>query len=128
MNELLRSLLESLEAVGKEHPELFDSDVRHAMSNAIVDGFVRGHGVEAVPTGFGMFSVEADAKVHQAIEAYVVSACRLASEIGIKRFQDRLAAVQNSEVRTCCGSDYDDFLGHSAAEQFDSVGNVIGMQ
>lgn len=125
MNELLRHLLESLETIANQHPELFDSDVREAMSDAVVDGFVRGRGIEAVPDSFAMFSVEADAWVRKVIEEYVVSANRIASEVGLKSFPDRLAAVQNPKVRTSFGSDYEDFLGHSPADCFDSVGNVI---
>ena len=34
-------LLNRLEAIGKNHKELFDSDVRQEMSNAIMEGFVR---------------------------------------------------------------------------------------
>jgi hypothetical protein len=53
-------------------------------------------------------------------------ACAKASEIGLSRFHDRLAAFQNPNVVSEEGSFLDDFLGYAAPEAFDASGDVIG--
>ncbi|HEX5105337.1 MAG TPA: hypothetical protein VFV87_16075, partial [Pirellulaceae bacterium] len=41
MDEILLALLIRLEAIGDEHEELFDSEVRERMGNAVFHGFVK---------------------------------------------------------------------------------------
>ena len=86
MRNALKRLLDRLDAIGVEHEELFDSDVRQRMSNAVLDGFVRNRQKYNVPHDFGMFSTEANAAVMGAIAEFIVTAKRTADELQIKSF------------------------------------------
>ncbi len=124
MEDILLELLKKLEAIGEKHEELFDSDVRQRMSNAVLDAFVRQS--SAVPEDFGLYSSEANSEVHAALEHYVSEANARASVLGLSRFADRLAALQNRLVRTPGQkNDFDDFFGYSPPEAFDEAGRVI---
>jgi len=125
MKDILKNLLDRLEVIGEDHEELFDSDVRQNMSNAIVEGFVRHRQAYTVPDDFGMFSEEANEDVKSAIAQYITDASERAVEMGLHRFHDRLNGVQDGSVRSFGGNDYDEFLGHSPSEFFDESGNVI---
>src|SRR6516164_4503770 len=107
MDEELRELLERLEEIGDDHPELFDSDVRQAMSNALVDGLARLKPGFNLPVTLGMFSGDADEKVRTAIQTFLDVARRLAIEKGLATFHQRLAAIQNPAVVTEGGNDFD---------------------
>lgn len=128
MDDILKNLLDQLEGIGEDHEELFDSEVRQYMSNAIVQAFVRSQQDYSVPDNLGMFSDEANNAVKSAIVQYIADASRKADEIGLQRFHDRLLAVQDGSVRSYGGNDYDEFLGHSQPEFFDENGNVIRTQ
>jgi hypothetical protein len=125
MKDTLKSLLDHLQTIGENHEELFDTDVRQNMSNAIVDGFVRHRHDYIVPDDFGMFSKEANRAVKAAIAQYIAAAIQKADEMELTGFHERLNAVQDSSVRSFGGNDYDEFLGHSPAEFFDQDGIVI---
>lgn len=125
MDELLRKLLSRLALIGDEHEELYDSDVSQAIGNAVMDGFVRAEAGYAIPTEFGMYSLEANAAVRAAVADYVAAANAIASELGIGRFHERLELVQNRNVRTQDGHDYEYFMGHSPPDFYDASGHVI---
>lgn len=128
MRDALKNLLDVLDEIANEHEELFDSDVRQNMRNAIMEGFVRHRLQYEIPSDFGMFSDEGNTAVHNAIAKYVANANENADELGIVAFHDRLNAVQDPSVRSSNGNDYDEFLGHSRSEFFDERGNVIRTQ
>jgi len=126
MKDILKNLLDRLEAIGDDHEELFDTDVRQNMSNAIVEGFVRRRQEQdfTAPEDFGMFAEKANEVVKSAIAQYIAEASQRADEVGLHSFHDRLNAVQDGSVRSIGGNDYDEFLGHSPPEFFDENGNV----
>ena len=76
MEEILRMLLNRLEAIGKDYEELFDSDVRQKMSNAIMEGFVRAKPGFVLPREFGLFTPEANAAVRTALAEYIAAAVK----------------------------------------------------
>jgi hypothetical protein len=125
MEAELRKLLERLEDIGKEHREVFDSDVRQAMSNALVDGLARLRPDFTLPSTFGMYSPEADEKVYAALQAFLDAARQLVSAEGLATFHQRLAAIQNHAVITDGGNDFDEFFGTSNPGFFDVDGRVI---
>src|SRR5688500_13094359 len=127
MDLLLAELLESLETLGETYHELYDSDVREKMGAAILDGLVRRRPEFKLPDEFGMFSGDANLKVGRQIEKYIEAANRLADDQGILLFHPRLAAFQNSGVRTCSKYrlDYEDLFGHTPPDWYDPSGNVI---
>lgn len=126
MEELLSILLERLRLIGEEHSELYDSEVREQMGEAIMEGFIREQKGFRLPDQFGMYSDEANRRVKAAIAKYIEGANKKTSEVGLKNFHDRLAAFQNSKVQTSVpGNDYEEFFGHTSPEFYDEYGNVI---
>tara|TARA_R110002049_G_C9026253_1_gene551704 strand:- start:81 stop:995 length:915 start_codon:yes stop_codon:yes gene_type:complete len=126
MEELLRQLLNRLEQVGSNHEELYDTECRERMGNAVMDGFVRNKGDFVLADDFGLYATEANLAVKEALAEYITKANSQAAESSITDFHERLAAFQNSDVESDGeGSFYDDFFGHSAPDAFDSTGNVI---
>lgn len=126
MEELLRKLLNHLDQVGVDHEELYDTECRQHLSNAVVDGFVRGQSEYILADDFGLHKAEANREVRKALTAYIADAKTKAAELGIVDFHKRLDAFQNPNVESDEeGSFYDDFFGHSAPELFDSEGNAL---
>src|SRR5262245_6309686 len=123
MEYLLRQLLERIEGIGEGNKELFDSDVRHNLCDAIFTGFVKQNR-EYRMAPFGMFTAEGEAAVRAALDEYIDKADQRAVELNLLSFHDRLAAFQNPAVRTAKGNDYDEFFGHLPPEAFDASGNV----
>lgn len=124
MQEELRRLLERLERIGEEYPDLFNSEVRQAMSNALVDGFARLVPEFALPSSFRMLSAEGNDEVHAALASFLDAARPLAEQQELRTFHQRLAAIQNSAVRTDEGNDFDEFFGTSNPDFFDERGAV----
>src|SRR5262249_51177607 len=121
MEDILLELLRRLERLGQNHEELYDSEVREQMGNAIMEGYVRRRPGYRMPDQFGMFSEAADAEVREALAAYTEKANAVAQEIGLAPFHSRLAAFQNSDVRTKppVGIYYDDLFGHTPPDWYD---------
>ena len=127
MDEILRYLLNRLEQIGCVYEELYDTECRERMGNAVIDGFVRNKSDFVLGDDFGLHSGQANLTVKEALAKYIANANSMAVDLGITDFHERLAAFQNSNVNSEEeGSFYDDFFGHSAPERFDSAGNVIG--
>jgi hypothetical protein len=122
---ILSELLNSLEAVGGRNEEFFDTEVRQRVSDAIVDGFVREKPNYELPDEFGLYDDEANLAVRGALLQFIGSATAIAHRDGLASFHDRLASVQNRQVRSDGGYDYEEFLGHSPPEFFDANGKVV---
>jgi len=128
MKETLKELLDRLDEIGAEYEELFDSEVRQNMSNAIMNGFVRQRTGYEIPNEFGMFTDKANAAVKTAIANFIEMANREAEKMRLTTFHGRLSSLQDDSVRSTGGNDYDEFLGHSQPEFFDEAGTVIRTQ
>lgn len=128
MKDTLKQLLDRLDEIGSKHEELFDSDVRQNMSNAIVDGFVRNRPGYEIPNEYGMFTDTANVAVKTAIATFIEMANRDAEKMRLTTFHARLSALQDDSVHSTNGNDYDEFLGHSQPEFFDDAGTVIRTQ
>ena len=124
MEQILLQLLKRLEAIGEEHKELYDSDVREAMDDAVFYGFIKPRPGYALPDAYAMFSADGNRLVREALEEYITAARALAPTVGVNTFHERLAAFQDLKVRTAHTNDYNDFFGWSDPKQFDSAGNV----
>ncbi|GAA4441697.1 hypothetical protein [Bremerella cremea] len=126
MEELLRQLLNRLEQVGSSHEELYDTECRERMGNAVMDGFVQNKSDFVLGDDFGLHAAGTNLAVKEALAEYITQANSQAAGLGMTDFHERLAAFQNSDVESDNeGSFYDDFFGHSAPDAFDSAGNVI---
>jgi hypothetical protein len=129
MRHSLQTLLNALSEIGKDHPELYDSEVRERMGEVIMQAFVRAIPGYVVPDTFGLYSADANAKVRVAIDRYVSHANATAAQQTLTRFHDRLAAFQDTSVQTSIpGHDYEEFFGHTPPEFYDEVGNVLRTQ
>lgn len=124
MEELLRNFLNQLETIGQVHEDLFDSDVRQEVGNAVMNGFIRNSNGYLVPRDFGMQSEGGNEAVNATICSFVDRANSVAEERGIRSFHERLAAIQNRSVRSIGGYDYEEFIGHTPPEFYDQAGNV----
>ena len=100
MEELLRQLLNRLERIGNEHEELYDTECRDQMGDAVMNGFVRASSNYVLPDEFGLHSTETNLAVRQALQEFVAGATAKASEVGLGGFHDRLAAFQNPNVES----------------------------
>jgi hypothetical protein len=124
MQALLLELLIGLEQIGNDHEDLFDSEVRERIGNAVMDGFVRCLPDFVLRSDLGLFQPDADTAVRDLIVRYTDDANALAADTGIVAFHDRLAAFQDPDVRTPEGNDYDEFFGHSPPDGYDEDGTV----
>ncbi len=126
MDSLLLELLRALEMIGKNHGEIYDTECRQAMGDAIYFGFLKSTESYIVPESFRLLSDSGNAHVRAAISKYIELANQEATVLGITNFHDRLDAFQNEDVCTDGGRNYyDDFFGYSRHEDFDTFGNAV---
>ena len=125
MDEFLRQLLNRLDAVALENEEIYDSESRDRMSRAIMDGFVRGQGVDSLGDNYGLHSPEANQTVREVLVKYIKMCNQESSRRDLVRFDDRLAKFQDSKVKSDVeGNYYDEFFGHADSDWFDQNGQV----
>jgi len=128
MEEILRKLLLKLEQIGDRDESIFDTFVRDRLSEAVFCSFNKPDPSYHLPCEFGL-SKEDDIQIREALLEYVQSAQDLAPKLGIRTFHQRLAAFQDSSVRTSDDrrwNDYDEFFGTAEPSIFDENGNVVG--
>jgi hypothetical protein len=124
MEHLLLELLERLEAIGERDESLYDTVVREKMGNAVFFGFVKPQPGFVLPDDYGM-DEEENRAIKAALGAYIEGAKSKAPAAGLDTFHKRLAAFQNSSIRTIKQKeDFDDFFGWSNPELFDEAGTV----
>jgi hypothetical protein len=108
----LRDLMERLETVGAKHEEVYDTDVRERMSEAVHRAFLKPEPGYQFPPEYGMFEPEGNAAVRHALTEYVKRASARAGALGMSDPQERLAAFQDAEVATSGeGQTPDSFFG-----------------
>lgn len=111
LRKLLKSLLERLEAIGQSHEDLYDTETREAMSQAIMRGFVEAQAGFQAPLTYGLHSASANADVRTALLAYMSAASAIATDAALDE-PARLAAFQDPEVHTDGDRQFfDDFFG-----------------
>lgn len=126
MEELLRQLLNRLDVIGEEHEEIYDTDCRERMSEALWYGYLRNQSDYVLPDTYDLFTPEGNLAVKQALGKYIQDANAKAAELGIHDFHARMAAFQNDDVVSDVeGNYYDDFFGEWEPESFDDAGNFI---
>jgi len=111
--QILRSLLDDLERVSKQSEEIFDTDVRERMWDAVDKGFINTKRGYALPNKFGMFSDQGNARVKEALRRFIERATTWARSHRVTSSRARLAAFQDSNVVSQGGRRYDDFFGDS---------------
>jgi hypothetical protein len=120
----LKHLLDDLEAIGLEHMEVEDTDVREQMYAAVYHGFIEQTPGYALPETFGMFEAEGDAAVRDALIRFLDAARREAQRLGLAAPAQRFRAFENGEILSDGGKPYDDFFG--SAETYEQVKAAFG--
>lgn len=124
IQEILLRLLEDLEAVGAEHEEIYDTEVREAMGSTVFRGLLKPDGEDA-PIDY-LDDETANQRVAEALKNYIDTANERAPQLGIVKFKDRLAAFQDCSVMTANERNTtDDFFGAYAPSAYDDDGRFI---
>lgn len=121
----LQRLLSALDQVAAESEEIFDSDCRQEMGEAVMEAFVRANGVEVIPKKFGILNDDACVVVHEAIACFAMESLKL---LGSQSFKDRLESLQDTSVQSDDGNDYEEYFGRTPSEFYDEDGNVLRLQ
>ena len=82
MGELLKDLLNRLDLIGHSHSEIYDTECRERMSDAVFNGFIRPIADARVPVDLGLLSADANALVHDALAEYIGAARNRGAAIG----------------------------------------------
>ena len=110
MRDALIRFLDTLEAIGEDHEEVYDTDVREQLGEAIERNLIIPAGPIETPTKLGMFSDEADERVAAALGAYLTEARRQADELRLDEVARR-RAVWDPDATSTSGATVDEFLG-----------------
>lgn len=109
LNSAIKTLLVGLEQLSKEFEEVTDTDVRESLHMILNYCFVWGKELDQRPVSYGMFTLEGDQSVAQIVDTFLSSVSSL-SDIPVGK--GRLDLLQNPDIRTPEGCQYDDFIGH----------------
>jgi hypothetical protein len=125
MEALLKDLLTQLKEIGEEREELYDSEVRERMRDAVFNGFLKpAHNFE-LPFDFGMGDEEGNEVVREAIAKYITDANNKAKELGLD-FSGRYSAFQTNRVTVGpIEVTYGDFFGYVPLDDYDDRGNLL---
>ena len=110
---IIEQFFQSLENISQDYREVYDTDVRDHISDAVYYYVVWGHPLGQVPLSYSMFSSEGNVEVSRAVAAFVRAAVRAANSEGIKIGAERHRALQDRSIVTLGGRRYDHFIGHS---------------
>ena len=102
--------LDSLEAIGSEHEEVYDTDVRERLAESIEEILVMRVAPLDVSDNLGMFSDEANRSVAKALRAFLEVVVPEADALGLDEAARR-GAVWNVEARSSRDTTVDEFLG-----------------
>ena len=111
MKKALKQLLNALDAVFEEHEEVGDTMVREEMHDAVHKAFIVPEPGYMLPTKFGMFSTEGDTLVRAALEKFFAHPEVTAAAKSLKTPEERLAAFQDTDVKSNEGNTYDEYFG-----------------
>jgi hypothetical protein len=101
-----------LERISRKHEEVTDTDVREALYLSLNYYFVWGKTCPRFPRSFGMFSAEGDRLVDKALRRFLEAARESEELAAVPVGQARLDLLQNSNIKTARGMQYDEFIGH----------------
>ena len=118
MEEVLRALLEDLDAIMEEHEDLGDTEVAIRMTKAVHDGFIVPKRGFMLPDEFQMYTPQGNRRVRKALQRFLKKAAKVAEAEGLDTPEARLAAFQNMDVWSedaeggSCFNDYFSFCEH----------------
>jgi hypothetical protein len=108
----LKRLMKTLEQLGHGHAEIYDTDVREQLFDAVFLSFIKPQAGYVLPDSYGLSDEQGNQSVKAALEQYVTAAKSYAEQVGLNAPLDRLAVFQNPDVFTDNEAQYpDDFFG-----------------
>jgi hypothetical protein len=110
MRDPLVRFLDALEAIGAEHEEVYDTDVRERLAAVIEQRLIVKSSEVDVPDELGMFSPEGNQLVRAALVTYLDEAAPRADALNLDEAARR-AAVWDGEAVSTNGMPVDEFLG-----------------
>ncbi|MGB8168029.1 MAG: hypothetical protein WCF18_11095 [Chthoniobacteraceae bacterium] len=105
----LKQLLDRLDDIRKEHPELASADVRRALVAVIYHGFIMRVPGYSVPESLGMTSPGGNAAVRIALAEFLDATTNSSARTPVQRF----AAFQNPTVESDAGHCYAEYFGYT---------------
>lgn len=118
MKAALKTLLDRLDEIGKEHDELFDTACRGPLGDTIFTGFLAVEKDFRVPDHYGLYEDAGNKAVKQALTEFLVAA---GAPTGT--FHERLSAFQDTDiVSSITQRGYDSFFGWHCPEDFKADG------
>jgi hypothetical protein len=109
MKNALRQLLDRLDAIRKDHPELADAEVREMLASAIYHGFVLRTPGYSLPESLGLNSPEGNAALRIALADFLDAAV----PAGARTPEQRFAVFQDPTVESQEGHCYDWYFGYA---------------
>jgi len=110
MRDPLVRLLDAMESIGTSHEEIYDTDVRERVADAIERHLVTPSRSLAVPEDLGMFSDEGNELLRSAVERYLGEAMPIADALDLDE-ATRRSAIWDAEATSSSGLTVDEFLG-----------------
>lgn len=115
--KVLEVLLNTLEEIGEEHGEIYDTDCREQMSDTVFNGFIFQKENVVMPNTFGLYEEEGNSAVKKALTSYIESMLVLAKDSTPK---ERLEMFQD-EVYSESGQSQDEFFGWIDVDDLDNL-------
>jgi hypothetical protein len=109
MKIALKHLLDRLDAIRKEHPEIRDADVRETLAAAIYHSFILQVPGYSLPESLGMHSAAGNAAVRIALAEFLDASVASGAWTPPQRF----AAFQDATVQSDVGNCYDKYFGYA---------------
>jgi len=104
----LEVLLNRLEEIGEEHGEIYDTECREKMSEALFTAFVYNKEGYTLATNFAFYEAEGNKEVGEALRVYIDAMKPLAKE---STEEERMEMIEDYDVESEEGQTFDDFLG-----------------
>jgi hypothetical protein len=124
---ILRELMQSLETLAMDNPEIYTSEFREKICDLIWNGFVRPTDEYKLSDDFGLSSDDANRGVKQTLQRYIQESSTTASSLSL-RFYKRLSVFQDRNVTTYPRrSRFDDFFKWRDPNGFDASGKWFGV-
>lgn len=109
MKTALRTLLDRLDAIRKDHPELWDAEVRTALSAVIYHGLIMRSPGYSLPESLGLVAPEGNAAVRIALAEFLDAA----TSSSARTPEQRYAAFQDATVESEAGNCYEKYFGYA---------------
>jgi len=116
----LATLLNRLEEIGEEHEEMYDTECREKMSEALFTSFVYNKEGYTLATDFGFYEAEGNKEVGEALRVYIDVMKILTIE---STEEERMDMIEDYEVESNEGQTFDDFFGE--VDDFESYKEAL---